>query len=488
MGLLDDLWAQGDREGVFQRVLPLMWEAPVLFGGPEGLRRPFLAEAVRAWDAGLLVPRGKAARPLEAAILGGLWDLYAGWIATVPVQPPAAEDAKLTVADIFGGLDPVDTALLKLVQTGSAFLTPADVGSLCRAADEPASRVLAGLARAEESRRAAAPDRAKALDKFALGRRAGQPAEALVAWAAAAREGVSVSPAAVDEMCGWGPGTSSKRLAGARKAALTRLTGGKAVEEPGQQPSFETLSRYFDEDLPEAESAKVAAATEEDITATKALGRIARLAAFVADATLAGWEPADKPGAGSPSTADFAGWAAGGRADVDDVIVSDAACLARATALCRALVSKQSRTLGPVPADAVPARRISQAPAVAPVAKGPTIVLRGYPGRIDIVRTPDGVKVDEDGHVKAFSWKAGSRDVLADISPSGSGIGVRLKIRAGGAPAGDVPVTVADTKSLRPYSSKPTDSGGEVVVRGIPIHSFRVDVAGTPVDVEFESF
>ncbi|MBI2919984.1 MAG: zf-HC2 domain-containing protein [Planctomycetes bacterium] len=487
MPLLDDLWAQGDREGVFQRVLPMLYEAPVLFGGPEGLRKPFLAEAVRAWDAGSLVPRGKAARPIEAALLAALRDLYVAWAAKLSVGAPDPGDDKLNVSGLLDDLGPLESGLIKAAQIGLRFTAPSEAAAIAAAADAPLGKVMAGLARSEHARREAFPDRAKALDKFALARATGASAEALVAWAVQARENFSASPADLDAGIGWAPGTTAERLAKVREAVIAKLTAGrKGAEESPDCPSFASLSRYIDEALPQKDADAVAEHIDGCMTCTKTTGRIARLAALAADATLGTWEPAAAPGPRCPSTADFAGWTAGGRSDVDEHVASCTACYARGVDVFRAIAAKEGRTLPAVPAEAVPKRTSSTAPAVAAAAAAPAIRMRGYPGHLDVIAVPEGISKDEDGYMKGFSWRAGSREVLADVSPSGGGLGLRLRVRDSGEPAGGVPVLVTDTRSRKSFSNRPTDRAGEVLVRGMPLQSFRVEVADVPVDVVFE--
>jgi hypothetical protein len=492
MPLLDDLWAQGDREAVLQRAMPLMHEAPVLFGGPEGLRQPFLAEAVKAWDAGGVLPRVKALRPVENALLFALRDLYAGWAAGLEVAAPAAGEDALNVSGVLDDVAPLDSGLLKLVLLGSRFVSPEEVHAIAVLADKPARDVLWSLARAEAGRRSrGGADRAKLLDKFALARATGKTAEALTAWAVTAREGLAVSPSEMDQSIGWAPGTAGKNLASARENVLKRLMQGKAIYEPeAGGPTFEQLSRFIDDDLPKDQSDRIAEAMESSMPAVKATGRIARLSALVADAVLGSWEPAKPAGEGGLPLADLAAWSAGGRADVDAQVVSSPAELARAVDVFRALAAKEGRTIAPVATDALPRRTASTAPAVAsPSAddNSPKIQLRGWPNRLEIVKVPEGIKIDDDGHVKAFTWKAGSRDVLADVSSTQAGLGVRLRVKSDGTAAGGVPVTVSARGSRRTYSTRPTDTTGEVVVRQMPLQSFRIDIAGSAVDVLIES-
>lgn len=227
MALLDDLWASGDKDAVLQRVMPLLYEAPVLFGGTEGMRKPFLAEAVRAWDANELLPRGKAARPVEAALLVALRDLYVRWVSKLSVAAPDPGDEKLNVTAVLEGLKPEDSAVLKLVQAGLRFLAPEEIRALAAAADKSVAEVVAGLSKAEEARRASGPDRAKALDKFALARSTGAEAEGLAAWAVQAREGASLTTADIDEGVGWPQGAAARKLAAARETIIAKLTSGR---------------------------------------------------------------------------------------------------------------------------------------------------------------------------------------------------------------------------------------------------------------------
>jgi hypothetical protein len=171
---------------------------------------------------------------------------------------------------------------------------------------------------------------------------------------------------------------------------------------------------------------------------------------------------------------------------VDAAVLASAAELARASDVFRALAAREGRTLAPVPADAMP-ERASAAAAAAPADAAPQIQLRGWPNRLEIVKVPEGIRVDEDGHLKAFAWKASGRDVLADVSASPAGLGVRLRVKAGGVAAGGVPVTVSACNARKTYSTRPTDFTGEVVVRGMPLQSIRVDVGGVPVDIVIES-
>lgn len=487
MSILDDLWARGDREGVFQRCLGLMYESPVLFGGPDGLRKPFLREAVRAWDAGELLAKGKSPRPLENALLFRLRDLYVEWASKLDIAPPDPGEDTLQVSGVLDDAQPLHSALLRLVQCGSRFLSGEEVTALARAADKPVREVLWGLAKGEATRRQANPEREKAMDRFVLARRAGRKAEEFAPWAVVAREGLAILPSAIDAAAQWPAGTASVKLAEARTAVLGRLLQGKPVYEPESgAPGFVQLSRFEDDDLPAEEADRVAAAVESSIPATKALGRIARLAALVSDATTGSWEPAPVPGAGALAAADLAGWSAGGRNDLEEAVLSSPAELARAVDVLRALAGREGRTLPPVPADAVPERAVPAAPEAAPVEAPPTIRLRGWPGHLEIAGTPEGVRVEEDGHVKAFAWKAGEREVFADISSSGGGLGVRVRVRAGGAPAGGVPCVILGGASRKNFSTRPTDSTGEVVVRGMPLQSFRITVDRSPVDLVFE--
>jgi hypothetical protein len=486
MSLLDDLWAKGDREAVYQRVLGLMFEAPVLFGGPESLRKPFLAEATKAWDAGSLLPRGRAARPIENALLFALRDVYAAWAAGLPVGAPDAGEDKLQVSGVLDDASPLDSGLLRLQQLGLRFVTPEEISAVAGAADKSVRDVLWGLSKAEHARRAANPDRARALDKFALARRAGKTAEELTAWAVVGREGAALTPGDMDAAIGWGPGTAGRRIAEARQRTLSRLLQGKPVYEPEEGgPAFEELSRFVDDDLPKNRADVVAQHVEGSMAATKATGRIARLAALVADATLGTWEPSGAPAA-DPGPAELAGWSAGGRTDIDERIASSAPDLARAVDVFRALAAREGRSLPPVPADALPKRTVSTAPAAAPADDAPKIRMRGWPGRLEVVNVPAGIKLEEDGHVKAFSWPAGERKVDADVSSSGGGIGVRVRVKAGDAPAGGVPCVVSAAKARRTFSTRPTDTTGEVVVRGMPLQSFRIEVDRTAVDVVLE--
>ncbi|MEK7469640.1 MAG: hypothetical protein AAB074_19880 [Planctomycetota bacterium] len=492
MPILDDLWAQGDREAVLQRAMSLMHEAPVLFGGPDGLRQPFLAEAVKAWDAGGVLPRVKALRPVENALLFALRDIYSGWAAGLEVSAPAAGEEALNVSGVLEDVPPLDSGLLKLVLLGSRFLSTDEVAALAVLADKPARDVLWGLARAEAGRRSrGGADRAKLLEKFALARATGKSAEELTAWAVTAREGLAVSPAEMDAAIGWAPGTAGKRLAAARETVLKRLMQGKSIYDPeAGGPTFEQLSRFIDDDLPKDQADKIAEAMESSMSAVKATGRIARLSALVADAVLGSWEPAKPVGEGGLPIADLAAWSAGGRADVDERVVASPAELARAVDVFRALAAREGRTLPPLTNDAIPKRTVSTAPAVPSPATddgSPKIQLRGWPNRLEIVKVPDGIKIDDDGHVKAFSWKSGNRDVLADVSSTQAGVGVRLRVKSGGAAAGGVPVTVTARGTRRTYSTRPTDTTGEVVVRQMPLQSFRIDIGGSAVDVLIES-
>ena len=227
MPILDDLWAAGDREAVLKRVLSLIHEAPVYFGGLEALRKPFLAEAVRAWDAADLVPRGKAARPFEAALLVALRDLYTVWASGLRVAAPEAGDDRLNVSAILEGLAPADAALLKLVHAGTRFVKPEEMKALATEADKTVREILQGLAKAEQARRAVNAERAKAMDKFALARATGAAADGLVAWAVPAREALSIAPGESDGALGWPPGAAGKRLAGVREGVIGKLLAGK---------------------------------------------------------------------------------------------------------------------------------------------------------------------------------------------------------------------------------------------------------------------
>ncbi|MCE9582166.1 MAG: hypothetical protein K8T20_06710 [Planctomycetes bacterium] len=490
MSLLDDLWAQGDREGVLQRSLPLMHESPVLFGGMEGLRQPFLGVAVKAWDEGGVLPRVKALRPVENALLFALRDLYSTWAAGLEVSAPAAGEEALSVSGVIDDVPALDSGILKVLQLGSRYLTPEEISALAALADKSVRDVLWGLAKAETSARGRNAERAKLLDKFALARATGKSAESLAAWAVTAREGVSVLPSEMDAGIGWPSGTAGKRIAQAREHVLKRLLQGKPVYEPEPgAPSFEKLSRLVDDDLPKAEADSVSEYLEGSMPATKATGRIARLSALIADAVLGTWEPEKPPAGGGLPVADLASWSAGGRADVDAQIASSAPELARAIDVFRALASREGRTLATPPADALPKRTVTAAPAVAAIAddKVPKIQLRGWPNRLEIVKVPEGVKIDDDGHVKAFAWKAGDRDVLADVSSTQAGVGVRLRVRTGGAPTGGIAVVVSGKTSRKTYSTRPTDTTGEVVVRGMPLQSLRIEVDHHPVDVVIES-
>lgn len=488
MPVLDDLWAQGDREAVLQRAIPLMFEAPALFGGPAGLRAPFLAEAVRAWDAGGVLPRVKALRPVENALLFALRDLYVSWVSGLQVAAPAPGDDALNVTGVLDEAEPLHAGLLTAVQLGSRFLGPAEVAALAKEADRPVRDVLQGLAKGEAARRGkGGEERAALLEKFALGRRTGKPAEQLAAWAVGGREGLAISPADLGAAMGWPPGVAGKKLAAAREAVLKKLMPGKTVYEPGEgEPSFETLSRFVDDDLPKAQGDEVAALVESSMNVVKATGRIARLSALVADAVLGSWEPPTVPEGGGIALAELAAWSAGGRADADAAVASSPQELSRAGDVFRALAAKEGRTLAPVPADAMPARTTA-APTSGPAAAALEIRLRGWPNRLEIVNVPEGVRVDEDGHVKAFAWNSGGRDVLADVSSTQAGLGVRLRVKSGGSAAGGVPVTVSARSTRKTFSTRPTDTTGEVVVRGMPLQSFRVEVGGSPVDIVIES-
>jgi hypothetical protein len=324
-----------------------------------------------------------------------------------------------------------------------------------------------------------------------LGRATGKSAEELTAWAVAAREGFAVLPSDIDAGIGWPAGTAGKKIAHARETVLKRLLQGKPVYEPeAGAPSFEKLSRLVDDDLPKAEADSVSAYLEGSMAATKATGRIARLSALVADAVLGTWEPEKPPAGGGIALADLASWSAGGRADVDAQVAASAAELSRAVDVFRALASKEGRTLPPVTADVMPKRA---APAASPIPAPPAdenvpkIQLRGWPNRLEIVKVPEGVKIDDDGHVKAFSWKSGDREILADVSSTQAGVGVRLRVRSGGKAAGGVPVNVSAKNARKTYSMRPTDTTGEVVVRGMPLQSFRVEIDRNVVDVVIES-
>ncbi|MCC6739754.1 MAG: hypothetical protein IT452_11975 [Planctomycetia bacterium] len=489
MPVLDDLWAQGDREAVLQRALPLMFEAPALFGGPAGLRAPFLAEAVRAWDAGGVLPRVKALRPVENALLFALRDTYIAWVSGLQVAAPEPGDEALNVTGVLDEAGRLQAGLLIAAQLGSRFLGPDEAAALAKEADRPVRDLLQGLARGEAARRGkGGEERSALLEKFALGRRTGKPAEQLAAWAVAGREGLAIAPADLGTAMGWPPGVAGKKLAAAREAVLAKLMPGKTVYEPGEgEPDFETLSRFVDDDLPKAQGDEVAALVESSMNVVKATGRIARLSALVADAVLGSWEPPAIPEGGGIAPAELAAWSAGGRADVDASVAASAQELARASDVFRALAAKEGRTLAPVPADAMPARAAAAAPAAGPSAAALEIRLRGWPNRLEIVHVPEGVRVDEDGHVKAFAWSAGGRDVLADVSSTQAGLGVRLRVKSGGAAAGGVPVTVSARSTRKTFSTRPTDTTGEVVVRGMPLQSFRVEVGGSPVDVVIES-
>lgn len=492
MPVLDDLWAQGDREAVLQRALSLIHEAPALFGGPEGLRQPFLGEAVKAWDAGGVLPRVKALRPVENALLFALRDLYVSWASKLEVAAPAPGEDALNVSGVMDDLAPLDSGMLKLVLLGSRFLSAEEVAAVAGLAGKPVRDVLWGLARAEAARRGRdGAERAKLIDKFVLARATGKAAEELAAWAVAGREGMAVSPAEVDAAIGWAPGTAGKKLASARESVLKRLMQGKSVYEPGPgEPSFEKLSRFVDDDLPKEEGDAVAAHMESSMAAVKATGRIARLSSLVADAVLGTWEPPKPAGDAGIALADLASWSAGGRADVDERVAASAAELARAVDVFRALAAKEGRTLAPVSADALP-RRAGAAPSPVPsptaADNAPKIELRGWPNRLEIVKVAEGIKIDEDGHVKAFAWKSGDRDVIADFSSTQAGFGVRLRVKSGGVPSGGVPVTVSARNARKTYSTRPTDTTGEVVVRQMPLQSFRIDIGGAPVDVIIES-
>ncbi|KAF0243542.1 MAG: hypothetical protein FD180_3326 [Planctomycetota bacterium] len=405
---------------------------------------------------------------------------------------PAAGEEALNVSGVLDDVPPLDSGMLKLVLLGSRFLATEEVAAIAALADKPARDVLWALARAEAGRRSrGGADRAKLLEKFALARATGKTAEELTAWAVAAREGLAVSPAEMDTAIGWAPGTAGKRLAAAREVVLKRLLQGKSVYEPeAGGPTFEQLSRFIDDDLTKAQADKIAEVMESSMAAVKATGRIARLSALVADAVLGTWEPAKPAGDGGVPLADLAAWSAGGRADVDEKVVSSAPELARAIDVFRALAAKEGRTLPPLTNDSIPKRTQSTPPSVpSPAADdgSPKIQLRGWPNRLEIVKVPEGVKIDDDGHVKAFTWKSGGRDVLADISSTQAGLGVRLRIKAGGTAAGGVPVTVSARGSRRTYSTRPTDTTGEVVVRQMPLQSFRIDIGGSAVDVLIES-
>lgn len=492
MPVLDDLWAQGDREAVLQRAMSLIHEAPALFGGPEGLRKPFLAEAVRAWDAGGVLPRVKALRPVENALLFALRDLYVSWASKLEVAAPAPGEDALNVSGVLDDLGPLDSGMLKLVLLGARFLSAEEMTAIAGLAGKSLRDVLWGLARAEAGRRARdGADRAKLLEKFVLARATGKTAEELAAWAVTAREGVAVSPAEVDVAIGWAPGTAGKRLASARETVLKRLMQGKPVYEPGPgEPSFEKLSRFVDDDLPKAEGDEVAAHVESSMSAVKATGRIARLSSLVADAVLGTWEPPKPAGDSGIPLADLASWSAGGRADIDEKVAASAAELARAVDVFRALAAKEGRTLPPVSSDSVPMRASAAAsPVPSPTANdnAPRIELRGWPNRLEILKVAEGIKIDDDGHVKAFTWKSGDRDVLADFSSTQAGLGVRLRVKSGGSPAAGVSVTVSARNSRKTYSTRPTDTTGEVVVRQMPLQSCRIDIGGSPVDVIIES-
>src|SRR5204862_354638 len=63
----------------------------------------------------------------------------------------------------------------------------------------------------------------------------------------------------------------------------------------------------------------------------------------------------------------------------------------------------------------------------------------------------------------------------------------RVADAAVGTAAGGAPVSATARTARTTFSTRPTDTTGEVVVRGMPLQSFRVDVGGTPVDVMIEN-